>query len=207
VKNWKNEKGMTLVEVILTVLIFGIAFLAIMLGLRHGLLIRGESYERMIAGNLARQQLELLKRFVDTNNGRESGVWTTTVSPAPTAKGITYNVSTGVIQNANGVFATAAGIVPVRATVNWTSHGKANTVVLETCYAIPVLSAMPTSTPTPTPTPTPAAWRENIYYAVGSIVTYYGATYQCINAHTSWSWKWPDGSGTPSGNAHLWRRI
>jgi prepilin-type N-terminal cleavage/methylation domain-containing protein len=129
VKSGKNEKGLTLVEIMLTVLILGIAFVAIMSGLRQAALIRRESYERMFVANLARQQLERLKIYYGTNNGTSSHVWTTILTQNA------YTVRTAVIDNPSG-FATDNGVVPVRATVSWRSHGEDKSFVLETCYAI-----------------------------------------------------------------------
>jgi Tfp pilus assembly protein PilE len=160
VKSGENEKGLTLVEIILTVLILGIAFVAIMSGLRQAALIRGESSERMFVANLARQQLERLKIFYGTNNGTSSDVWNTILTK--TKKSIDYTVTTAVIDNPSpSGFATDNGVVPVRATVSWSSHGEDKSFVLETCYAIAdisaIASATATATPTPTPTPTPTS--------------------------------------------------
>jgi chitinase len=46
----------------------------------------------------------------------------------------------------------------------------------------------PTPTPTPTPSPTPpkaTPWAPNTAYATGSLVSYNGITYRCIQGHTS----------------------
>ncbi|MGP3932243.1 lytic polysaccharide monooxygenase [Nonomuraea sp. KM88] len=51
----------------------------------------------------------------------------------------------------------------------------------------------PTVTPTPTPTPTPTStpttpsgiWKAGTAYTTGSTVTYNGATYRCVQAHTA----------------------
>jgi extracellular elastinolytic metalloproteinase len=63
----------------------------------------------------------------------------------------------------------------------------------------------PTATTPPTVTPTPggaAAWDGNFHpYAVGNLVTFQGATYRCIQAHTSQ----PD--WTPAAVPALWQRL
>ncbi|NED56167.1 cellulose-binding protein, partial [Micromonospora aurantiaca] len=46
----------------------------------------------------------------------------------------------------------------------------------------------PTETPTPTPTPTEQpgdTWQAGTAYAAGDRVTYNGATYTCLQAHTA----------------------
>ncbi|MDA0638005.1 lytic polysaccharide monooxygenase [Nonomuraea sp. MCN248] len=72
----------------------------------------------------------------------------------------------------------------------------------------PTPTPTPTRTPTPTPTPTvtPASnpggtWKAGTAYAVGSTVTYGGATYRCIQAHTALTgWEPPN---VPA----LWQRL
>ncbi|MFI7450828.1 lytic polysaccharide monooxygenase [Nonomuraea sp. NPDC049714] len=54
----------------------------------------------------------------------------------------------------------------------------------------PTPTPTPTRTPTPTPTPTPTSpvggtWKAGTAYKAGSTVTYGGATYRCIQAHTA----------------------
>ncbi|MBG0832599.1 lytic polysaccharide monooxygenase [Planomonospora sp. ID67723] len=65
----------------------------------------------------------------------------------------------------------------------------------------------PTPTPTRTPTPTPTAtapsgtWSAGTAYAVGAQVTYGGASYRCIQAHTAYAgWEPPN---VPA----LWQRL
>lgn len=68
----------------------------------------------------------------------------------------------------------------------------------------PTPTPTPTSTPTRTPSPTQppnGSWAPSVAYAVGSTVTYGGATYQCVQAHTSLAgWEPPN---VPA----LWRRL
>ncbi|MFI9552048.1 lytic polysaccharide monooxygenase [Nonomuraea endophytica] len=71
----------------------------------------------------------------------------------------------------------------------------------------PTPTPTPTVTPTPTPTPTPTAtgpagsWAAGTAYTPGTQVTYNGATYQCLQAHTAIpGWEPPN---VPA----LWRRT
>lgn len=62
-------------------------------------------------------------------------------------------------------------------------------------------TATPTATPTPTPTPTGGSWAPGTAYRAGDRVTYGGASYQCLQAHTSMTgWEPPN---VPA----LWRRL
>jgi hypothetical protein len=63
--------------------------------------------------------------------------------------------------------------------------------------AAPRATATATTAPRATPTTGgTAAWAPNVSYAVGNLVTYGGATYRCIQAHTSQvGWEPPN---TPS---------
>lgn len=59
----------------------------------------------------------------------------------------------------------------------------------------------PSPTPTVTPPPAGGTWRTGTYYATGSTVTYGGATYRCLQAHTSLAgWEPPN---VPA----LWARV
>jgi predicted carbohydrate-binding protein with CBM5 and CBM33 domain len=62
----------------------------------------------------------------------------------------------------------------------------------------------PGATPTPVPTPRPnpgGTWAPNVAYSVGQTVTYGGATYRCLQAHTSLvGWE-------PATTAALWQRL
>ncbi|WP_371783760.1 lytic polysaccharide monooxygenase auxiliary activity family 9 protein [Streptosporangium subroseum] len=69
----------------------------------------------------------------------------------------------------------------------------------------PTPPVTPKPTPTPTPTPTPPgsaqAWRTGVSYATGALVTYSGATYRCLQSHTSLTgWE-------PSNVPALWQRL
>ncbi|MFB4282680.1 MULTISPECIES: lytic polysaccharide monooxygenase [unclassified Nonomuraea] len=71
----------------------------------------------------------------------------------------------------------------------------------------PTPTPTPTVTPTPTPTPTvtpttpSGTWRAGTAYAVGSTVTYNGASYRCLQAHTALAgWEPPN---VPA----LWQRV
>jgi predicted carbohydrate-binding protein with CBM5 and CBM33 domain len=65
----------------------------------------------------------------------------------------------------------------------------------------PTVTPTPTPTPTSSPPPTGGTWRAGVAYAVGAQVTYGGATYRCIQAHTSLTgWEPPN---VPA----LWQRI
>ena len=71
----------------------------------------------------------------------------------------------------------------------------------------PTTNPTPTPTPTPTtnptPTPTPGGtWRLGGTYAVGQVVTYNGASYRCLQAHTAHSEGW-----NPVAAPALWQRI
>jgi subtilisin family serine protease len=68
----------------------------------------------------------------------------------------------------------------------------------------PRATPTPTNTPRATPTPTTGggtAWAPGVFYAVGARVTYGGASYECLQAHTSLSgWE-------PATTPALWRAI
>ncbi|KAB8197618.1 cellulose-binding protein [Nonomuraea phyllanthi] len=71
----------------------------------------------------------------------------------------------------------------------------------------PTPTPTPTVTPTPTPTPTPTTtapsgtWKAGTAYAAGDVVTYNGATYRCVQAHTALAgWEPPN---VPA----LWQRA
>ncbi|GIH96055.1 carbohydrate-binding protein [Planobispora siamensis] len=66
-----------------------------------------------------------------------------------------------------------------------------------------VLDVAGTGTPSPTPTPTGegGTWRAGAFYAAGAQVTYGGAAYRCLQAHTSAAgWEPPN---VPA----LWQRV
>ncbi|MFI6507151.1 lytic polysaccharide monooxygenase [Streptosporangium sp. NPDC050855] len=70
----------------------------------------------------------------------------------------------------------------------------------------PTPTVTPTVKPTPTPTPTPTSqpggsWRAGTAYTAGTQVTYGGATYRCLQAHTAL-----DGWEPPNVPA-LWQRL
>lgn len=67
----------------------------------------------------------------------------------------------------------------------------------------PTPTATPTQTPTATPTVTPPSgtWAAGTAYAVGAVVTYNGASYKCLQAHTALpGWEPPN---VPA----LWQRL
>jgi hypothetical protein len=79
--------------------------------------------------------------------------------------------------------------------------GGATPTPTNTPVATPTATATPTNTPRATATATAttggaAAWAPNVSYVVGNLVTYGGATYRCIQSHTSLvGWEPPN---TPS---------
>lgn len=121
-----NEKGLTLLEVVLAMAIVGIIVISVLNSFNQSYKITEETHERSVAINLAKQQLELLKRFDDTGM----------VPILPTMKtvidgGIVYQVKSeeligGDFDNSN--------FTPVRATVTWSNRGKSYSISLETCY-------------------------------------------------------------------------
>jgi Tfp pilus assembly protein PilV len=132
-----NEQGLTLVEIILTILIFGMAFMAIFLGLRESRLASRQSNEKTIAVNLARQQLETLKSYDDSGNDRTATVWESIDPYIRSRHGIDYEVTTKLITNqlsAGTENFRANDVIPIRVTVDWTSHQKDYSISLETCY-------------------------------------------------------------------------
>lgn len=66
----------------------------------------------------------------------------------------------------------------------------------------PTPTASPTQNPSPSPTAQPGGtWKANTSYAIGNTVTYGGASYRCIQAHTSLpGWEPPY---TPA----LWQKL
>nr|BFE83196.1 hypothetical protein GCM10020093_057970 [Planobispora longispora] len=67
-----------------------------------------------------------------------------------------------------------------------------------------MLNVAGTGSPSPSPTVTPTGggtWRVGTYYAAGVQVTYGGATYRCLQAHTAMAgWEPPN---VPA----LWQRV
>jgi Tfp pilus assembly protein PilV len=136
VKIGRNEQGLTLVEIILTILIFSMAFVAILLGLRESFVVSWQSHEKMIAVNLARQQLEKLKRYDDAGYSRNSEVWKDIEDEnnSYSENGINYAIETKRITNPSSWIGSATDIIPIRVTVSWRSHQKDFSVAMETCY-------------------------------------------------------------------------
>ncbi|GAA3118143.1 lytic polysaccharide monooxygenase [Streptosporangium carneum] len=65
----------------------------------------------------------------------------------------------------------------------------------------PTVSPSSTPTLTTTATPPPVAWAAGVSYTAGNLVTYGGATYRCLQAHTSLpGWE-------PSNVPALWQRA
>jgi chitinase len=86
----------------------------------------------------------------------------------------------------------------------WTDNG---TCTGGTTTPTPTPTPTPTVTPTPTPTPSPTstgsapAWVANHAYTVGTLVSYGGHIYKCLQAHTSQvGWE-------PSTTPALWQLI
>lgn len=65
----------------------------------------------------------------------------------------------------------------------------------------PTATASPTPTATPTPTPGQDEWQSWTYYSAGTVVTYQGVSYECLQSHTSQpGWE-------PSTTPALWKRL
>lgn len=125
--NRMNEKGFTLVEVLISVAIVGIAFVAIMLSFSQSYKVTWQSEERAVANNFAKEQLEVLKRY--DNSGVNLSI------PSPYTryyKDITYTVTTETVAGI-GIF-NSSNSTPVKVTVSWNSHGQDFSVVMESCY-------------------------------------------------------------------------
>jgi hypothetical protein len=81
-------------------------------------------------------------------------------------------------------------------TVTFCPSGGSQPTPTATAQATPTPTTAPSATPgaTPTATPRPTAtatsggsttWQAGVYYAVGTVVTYNGVSYRCLQAHTS----------------------
>jgi V8-like Glu-specific endopeptidase len=74
------------------------------------------------------------------------------------------------------------------ATPTATARPRATATATARTRATPTARPRATATARPRATPTSggaAAWQPNVFYAVGNLATYGGATYRCIQAHTS----------------------
>lgn len=121
-----KENGFTLVEILIAVVILGIAFLSISMGMQKTNSVTWQTQERAIAINLAREQLELLKRY---DNSGTTPVLTDT---SKTIRGKTYQVSFTNLTG-SGIF-NSTNITPIRITISWRSHTKDFSLPIETCY-------------------------------------------------------------------------
>jgi len=121
-----NERGLTLLEVILALAIVGFIVISVLNSFNQSYKITEETHERSIAINLAKQQLELLKRFDDSGYAPLLPTVQTITDSGIEYRVRTEKVSGGDFDNSN--------FTPVRATVTWSTRGKNYSVSLETCY-------------------------------------------------------------------------
>ncbi|WP_157248973.1 carbohydrate-binding protein [Nonomuraea typhae] len=127
--------------------------------------------------------------------GTVSGVTRTTVCAEPGDSGGSYisgNQAQGVTSGGSGNCSSGGT----------TFHQPVNEI-LQTYQLTLAGGGGPTSSPTSTPTGTPpgGTWAPGVAYAVGATVTYDGASYRCLQAHTS------QPGWTPPAVPALWQRI
>jgi hypothetical protein len=109
----------------------------------------------------------------------DNATWTTVVTVTANAA----NITTHAIAARSARYARLNITTPTQ-----TTDGAARIYEFEVYGTAGGATPTPTATPAPTATPTSggaAAWAPNVFYAVGSLATYGGATYRCIQAHTS----------------------
>lgn len=126
-----KETGFTLIEILIALMILGLVFVSILLSFKQSYSVNWQSHERAVAVNYAREKLEYLKRFDNDGKGRDSAMWNITDSKVD--GGIRYDVTTRVITG-SGIYNSETAMVPVKATVSWTSHGQDFTISIDTCY-------------------------------------------------------------------------
>lgn len=139
---WGRERGLTLIETLVAVLIFSIAMLAVSSAFKLLSSVPSQSKERVTAVYLAKEQLELLKRFDESGNDRTAFAAKIgndkEIKPSYSREinNITYKVTTSLITNQTSsatVNFKSSDIVPVRVIVYWDFMGRANSLSLETC--------------------------------------------------------------------------
>jgi chitinase len=82
-----------------------------------------------------------------------------------------------------------------------TSTTTITTATVTPTVTVPISSSPATSSPTPSSSSSGAAWAANTSYKIGTVVTYQGSYYQCIQAHTSLSgWE-------PANVPALWQSV
>jgi prepilin-type N-terminal cleavage/methylation domain-containing protein len=145
----KNEKGFSLIELLIALVLVGVMFVAIMTGLRQSLATTAFVRANTIALNLAKERIEFLKQYEgNTSQTRSSATWLGTPNPyTVTRNNINFSVSTAVI-NANlptsatvtttnpintalfNIQTDTSNVIPIRVSVSWS--GGTKPVVLDT---------------------------------------------------------------------------
>ena len=92
---WRSEKGFTLLEILLTMIILAAAGSMIMLDYSQAIVATRLNNEQNVATNLARQQIEYLRQYENATPQRvwSDAIWTTNTSQPP------YRIQSAAIQD------------------------------------------------------------------------------------------------------------
>lgn len=140
--NFKSEYGLTIIEALIAILIFGMIASSLLLINRQSFTITNDSRMRNIAINLARERIESLK-YLDRNDPtniltRHSDTWQDINGSVENqvVNGVNFIIITN-IQNTNNShnFFKNNNIVPIRVTVQWISGNGNGQIFLDTCFA------------------------------------------------------------------------
>lgn len=123
----KKEHGFTFVEILFALAVIGIAFLAVSYAMQNSYAVTWKTQERAVAVNLAREQLELLKRF---DNSKKDPVLEASVEK--TVDGIKYKIETSKLSG-SGIF-NSSNVIPIRVKVSWKSRNQNFSFNIDTCY-------------------------------------------------------------------------
>lgn len=139
--NYKSEFGLTIIESLIAILIFGIIASSLLLINRQSFIITSDSRMRNIAINLARERIESLKHL-DRNNSiniltRNSPTWNDINGSTENRviNGVGFNIRTTIenTNNSDNLFKNNS-IVPIRVTVQWNNRGATGQVFFDTFF-------------------------------------------------------------------------
>lgn len=132
-----SEKGFTLIEIIISILLISIVFVGSMLSYGTSMKTSFTNKAKNNAIRLAQQAIEDLKQYDQLNYDRNSlksipGVLGKRTPPS--IDGITYTVNTEIINktNLNSNIRNNNNYIPIRITVTWDLQGQQQLVV-DTC--------------------------------------------------------------------------
>ncbi len=127
----RDEAGFTLIEALLALAVFSIAFISILLIYKQSFSVSWQSKEQVAATILAKDRLESLKVTDNDPSQWDTISWNETKTK--TVNGVTYTITTAVITGTS-MFSNTSNVKPVRVTVSWSSHGKNSSISMDSCF-------------------------------------------------------------------------